>query len=83
MAIWYILAEGVYHTIPLIKEMFYDLELEEECTEILDKFPWMTSDIDASVAENKTNNMHDPGSHNCAIFVLYTVSIFLSFTSRV
>ena len=27
--------------------------------------------------------VHDPGSHNCAIFVLYTVSIVLSFTSRV
>ena len=27
--------------------------------------------------------MHDPGSCNCAIFVLYTVSIVLSFTSRV
>ena len=26
--------------------------------------------------------MHDPGSSNCAIFVLYTVSIVLSFTSR-
>ena len=27
--------------------------------------------------------LHDPGSPNCAIFVLYTVSIVPSFTSRV
>ena len=27
--------------------------------------------------------VHDPGSRNCAIFVLYTVSIVPSFTSRV
>ena len=27
--------------------------------------------------------MHNPGSRNCAVFVLYTVSIVLSFTSRV
>ena len=27
--------------------------------------------------------MHDPGSRNCAVFVLYTVSIVPSFTSRV
>ena len=27
--------------------------------------------------------LHDPGSHNCAVFVLYTVSIVPSFTSRV
>ena len=29
------------------------------------------------------DRLHDPGSRNCAIFVLYTVSIFPSFTSRV
>ena len=57
LAIWYILAKGMYHIIPLIKEMFYDLELEEECANILDKFPWMTSDIDAFGAKNKTNNI--------------------------
>ena len=57
LAIWYLIAKGVYHTIPLIKEMFYDLELEEECADILDKFPWMTFDIDASGAKNKTNNI--------------------------
>ena len=55
LAIWYISAKGVYDTIPLIKEMFYDLELEEECAEILDKFPWLTSDIDVSGAKSKTN----------------------------
>ena len=37
--------------------MFYVLELEEECAEILDKFPWLTSDIDASGAKNKTNTI--------------------------
>ena len=57
LAIWYILAKGVYHTIPLIKEMFYDLELKEECAEILDEFPWLTSDIDVSGAKSKTNNI--------------------------
>ena len=57
LAIWYILAKGVYHIIPLMKEMFYDLELEEECADVLDKFPWMTSDIDVFGAKNKTNNI--------------------------
>ena len=57
LAIWYILAKGVYHTIPLIKEMFYDLELKEECAEILDEFPRLTSDIDVSGAKSKTNNI--------------------------
>ena len=57
LAIWYILAKGVYHIIAVIKQMFYDLELEEEGADILDKFPWMTSDIDAFGAKNKTNNI--------------------------
>ena len=57
LATWYILSKGVYHIIPLIKEMFYDLELEEECADILDNFPWMTSDRDAFGAKNKTNKI--------------------------
>ena len=39
----------------LIKEMFYDLELEEECANIFDDFPWMTSDKDE--IGNKTNKI--------------------------
>ena len=39
LAIWYILAKGVYLIIPVIKDMFHDLELEEECVDIIDKFP--------------------------------------------
>ena len=57
LAIWYISAKGVYHTIPLIKEMSYDLKLKEECAEILDKFPWLTSDIDVSGTRGKANNI--------------------------
>ena len=29
------------------------------------------------------DSLHDPGSRNCAVFVLYTVSIVPSFTHRV
>ena len=57
LAIWYILSKEKYHIIPLIKEMFYDLELEEECTNILDKFPWMISDKDEIGARNKPNQI--------------------------
>ena len=44
LAIWYILAKGVKDNAALIKEMFYDLELVEECANIFDEFPWVTSD---------------------------------------
>ena len=57
LAIWYILSKGKYHAIPLIKEIFYDLELEEKCANILDKFPWMASDIDEIGTSNKPNQI--------------------------
>ena len=37
--------------------MFYDLELEEECASILDKFLWMASDKDEIGAKNKPNQI--------------------------
>ena len=38
LATWYILANGVQDRASLIKEMFYDLELDEECEDVFDKF---------------------------------------------
>ena len=40
LVIWYILAKEVQDKASLIKEMFYDLELEEACANIFDNFPW-------------------------------------------
>ena len=37
--------------------MFYDLELEEECADIFDKFPWVTSERDETGTGNKVNNI--------------------------
>ena len=56
LAIWYILAKGVNNKATLIKEMFYDLELEEECADIFDKFPWVTSERGETGTGNKVNN---------------------------
>ena len=38
---------------------------------------------DVSCADISSLPLHDPGSRNCAVFVLYTVSIVPSFTSTV
>ena len=57
LAIWYILATGVKDKASLIKEMFYDFELEEGCADIFEKFPWVTSDRDGTVPTSKTNNI--------------------------
>ena len=37
--------------------MFYDLELDEECEDIFDKFPWVTSERDGTGAGSKTSNI--------------------------
>ena len=37
--------------------MFYDLELDEECVDILDRFPWVTSERDETGTGNKANNV--------------------------
>ena len=37
--------------------MFYDLELEKECADIFDKFPWVTSERDETGTGNKVNNI--------------------------
>ena len=57
LAMWYILAKGVKDKASLIKELFCDLELEEECANIFDDFPWMTSDKDEIEFKNKTNKI--------------------------
>ena len=37
--------------------MFYGLELDEECEDIFDKFPWVTSERDGTGAGSKTSNI--------------------------
>ena len=57
LAIWHILASGVNERASLIKDMFYDPELDEECEDIFDKFPWVTSERDRTGARNKMSNI--------------------------
>ena len=52
-----ILASGVQDRASLIKEMFYDLELDEKCEDVFDKFPWVTSEKYGTGTRNKANNM--------------------------
>ena len=61
LAIWYILVKGEYHIIPVIKDMFHNLELEEECAEIIDKFPGV-ADGNLSGDNNYTANRIQMGT---------------------
>ena len=39
LCIWYMQAKHKFHVIPMLKEMFHDLELADDCEEVIDKFP--------------------------------------------
>ena len=39
LSIWYMHAKGKFHVIPMLREMFHDLEMEDDCAEDIDKFP--------------------------------------------
>ena len=39
ISIWYMHAKGKFHVIPMLREMFHDLEMEDDCAEVIDRFP--------------------------------------------
>ena len=39
LCIWYMSAKHKFHVIPMLKEMFHDLELADDCEEVIDRFP--------------------------------------------
>ena len=39
LAIWYLQAKGKFHIISMLREMFHDLEMEDDCAEVIDRFP--------------------------------------------
>ena len=43
--IWYLQAKDKFHIIPVIMDMFRDLELYDECEEIIEIFPEMNEDV--------------------------------------
>ena len=59
-AIWYILAKGKYHVIPIIKDVFHDLELEDECAKVIDKFLGV---VDRNLRDNRTPNKIQMGTN--------------------
>ena len=60
LAIWYIFAKGKYHVIPVIKDVFHDLELEDECAKIIDKFLGV---VDRNLRDNRTPNKIQMGTN--------------------
>ena len=48
LSIWYIKAKGKFHIIPMLRQMFHDLEMEDDCTDIIDRFPEVAERLNAS-----------------------------------
>ena len=47
LAIWYLHAKGKFYIIPMLRDMFHDLELEDDCAEVIDRFPWVVNIVNS------------------------------------
>ena len=50
LAIWYIQAKSKFYVIPMLRDMFHNLELEDDCAEVIDRFPKVVD-----IVNNKQN----------------------------
>ena len=57
LGIWYLQAKNKFHIIPMIMDMFRDLELYDECEEIIEIFPEMKEDVNRSKPTPKKVHM--------------------------
>ena len=47
LAIWYLQAKGKFYIIPMLRGMFHDLELEDDCAEVIDRFPGVVNIVNS------------------------------------
>ena len=57
LGIWYLQAKNKFHIIPMIMDMFRDLESYDECEEIIEIFPEMKEDVNRSKPTSKKVHM--------------------------
>ena len=57
LCIWYMQAKRKFHVIPMLKEMFHDLELADDCEEVIDKFPSVVEKLKTNVYKAESNNI--------------------------
>ena len=57
LCIWYMPAKCKFHVIPMLKEMFHDLELADDCEEIIDKFPSVVDKLKTNAYPAETNRI--------------------------
>ena len=57
LCIWYMQAKRKFHVIPMLKEMFHDLELADDCDEVIDKFPSVVDKLKTNADKVETNKI--------------------------
>ena len=57
LCIWYMQAKRKFHVIPMLKEMFHDLELADDCEEVIDKFPSVVDKLKTNAYPAETNKI--------------------------
>ena len=57
LCIWYIQAKHKFYVIPMLKDMFHDLELADDCDEVIDKFPSVVDKLKTNADKAETNKI--------------------------
>ena len=50
-------AKNRFHVIPMLKDMFHDLELDDDCDEVIDKFPSVVEKLKSNADKAETNKI--------------------------
>ena len=57
LCIWYMQAKSKFHVIPMLKDMFHDLELYDDCAEVIDKFPSVVEKLKSNADKVEPNKI--------------------------
>ena len=57
LSIWYMSVRNRPHVIPTIRNMFQDLELEDDCLEVIDKFPSVVERLKSNANKDVPNKI--------------------------
>ena len=57
LCVWYMTAKQKFHVIPMLKEMFHDLELADDCEEIIDRFPSVVDKLKTNAYPAETSKI--------------------------
>ena len=57
LCIWYIQAKHKFHVIPMLKDMFHDLEVADDCDEVIHKFPSVVDKLKTNADKAETNKI--------------------------